>query len=318
MALKPVYYIFGSDDYLVQEALEGIKKEALTGPFASMNYQAFEAKSLDAGEVISAASTMPAFADTRLVLVKGAESIKAAQLEPLHQYIKNPSSSTCLVFVSDAAKVERNSPFFKTLTEKGYLKPCNTLSERELLAWIKNDAKAQGKTISDTAAQRLLATAGNRLRDIKGELDKIILFVGNAPEVKDSDVEDAGIDCKEETIFGLSDAIAAKDLKRALKIYDKISREPLIKVLGAISRQMRILLKLKALQRKKADPRQYPSALGVPPFVVDNFVRAGRQFTEPELMTAMEKLYRADTDLKTGRLPEQIVFSKLIIELCGK
>src|SRR3990170_7801590 len=127
MALKPVYYFFGTDDYLMEDAFEKIKKEALTGGFASMNYHVYEGKTCDAGELVSTASTMPAFAEWRLIVVKGAEAMKAVQEKTLAEYARNPSPTTCLVFISTAAKADRGSALVKALEEGGYLKACNRL-----------------------------------------------------------------------------------------------------------------------------------------------------------------------------------------------
>ncbi|MBI5587609.1 MAG: DNA polymerase III subunit delta [Deltaproteobacteria bacterium] len=314
MALKPVYYIYGTDDYLVSEAVREIKSGALKGGLESMNYQAFDGKGLTASAVVAAASTLPAFSGMRMVLVRGADSIKAAEEKELIEYAKDPLKSTCLVFVG-GAKADRSTAFIKCLNDLGSLKACNRLSDRELSGWIKTEAARQGKTITDGAAAKLIAIAGNNLRDIKGELDKIILFAGEKAEVDARDVEDAGLDCREETIFGLSDAIGAKDLKTALKIFDKVSGEEPIKVLGAVSRQIRVLLKIKALLRKKVGSQKMPSMLGVPPFALESYLKRSRRFTEKELKGAIRKLAEADIDLKTGRKPQTVVLSKLIIDL---
>ena len=318
MALKPVYYFFGTDDYLMEDAFEKIRKEALTGGFASMNYHVYEGKTLDAGELVSTASTMPAFAEWRLIVVKGAESLKAAQAKTLVEYVKDPSPTTCLVFLSSEAKADRASSFIKTLEEKGFLKACNRLGDNELLRWIKEDAARQGKKISQSAAAKLLQTAGNRLRDIKGELDKIVLFVGDKEEIDDKDVEESGLDCREESIFGLSDAIGRKDVKAAFRVYERVSGEEPIKVLGAVSRQMRTLLKIKSFLRKGEPASKLPSLVGLFPKHADDFVRRSRLFTERELIDAITKLSKADTDFKTGRAPVAVVLPRLIMELCGK
>ncbi len=315
--LKPVYYIYGPEDYLAEEALDGIKSSALDGGFESMNYHAFDGKSAVPAEVVSAASTFPAFSGRRVVVVKNAESIKAAQEKVYCDYVKDPSPTGCLVFMSGAAKIDRSAVFFKLLDEKGYLKPCGRLRERDLLIWIKTEAKRQGKEITGTAAQKLLQIAGESLRSIKGELDKIILFVGDKPAIDDSDVEDAGLDCREETIFGLSDAIGSKDVKAALKVFGKLSGEEPVKVLGAISRQIRILLKLKALTRKGTAGPRLAGAIGVPPFHLDGYIKRSRFFTERELKKAIFALKGADTDLKSGRLAGEFILSRLIIDLCG-
>jgi DNA polymerase-3 subunit delta len=318
MALKPVYYFFGTDDYLMEDAFEKIKKEALTGGFASMNYHVYEGKTLEAGDLVSTASTMPAFAEWRLIVVKGADSIKAAQEKILAEYVKDPSPSTCLVFLSSSSKADRSSAFIKTLEEKGFLKACNRLGDGELLRWIKDDAARQGKKISPSATAKLLQTTGNRLRDVKGELDKIVLFVGDKAEIGDKDVEESGLDCREESIFGLSDAIGKKDVKAAFRVYARVSDEEPIKVLGAVSRQIRTLLKIKSFLRKGEPASKLPSLVGLFPKHADDYVRRSRLFTERELVEAISKLAKADTDFKTGRVPEAVVLPRLIMELCGK
>jgi len=318
MALKPVYYIYGTDDYLVDESLSRIKKEALTGGFASMNYHTYEGKTLDAADLVSTASTMPAFAEWRLIVVKGADLMKAAQEKVLAEYARNPSPTTCLVFISTAAKADRGSALVKALEEGGYLKACNRLSDPEILRWIKEEAARQGKTIADVAAKRLLETAGNRLRDIKGELDKIVLFVGEKAAIEEADVEESGLECREESIFSLSDAIGKKDIKEAFRLYEKLSDEEPLKVLGAISRQMRTLLKIKALQAKGTPPQKIPGLTGLFPKYADDYMKRSRLFSEKELKTAMTRLLAADTDLKTGRAPEGAVLPRVIMELCGK
>lgn len=313
--LKPVYYIYGNDDYLIEEEVSAIKKEALTGGFASMNYQAFEGKGLTSADIVAAASTMPAFADWRVVLVKGADSLKSEEEKNLIDYIKDPSPTTVLVMVAE--KIEKTSLFYKALNEKGYLKACNRLSERELSAWVKKEAKKQGKAITDAAAEKLVQITGTKLREIKGELEKITLYAWDKAEIDVADVEDAGLDCREETIFGLSDAIGSKDVKKALKAYDRVSGEEPLKILGAVSRQIRTLLKIKALLRKKVPGKDIPAMAGVPPYYLENYVARARKFTEGELEKAIGKLNRADTDLKTGRAPNSTVLPRVIMELCG-
>ncbi|WKZ31761.1 MAG: DNA polymerase III subunit delta [Thermodesulfobacteriota bacterium] len=318
MPLKPVYYIYGTDGYLVEESLAKIRKEALSGPFASMNFHAFEGKGLDAGELVSTASTLPAFAEWRLVVVKGAEAIKAAEEKRLASYVANPSPSTCLVFMSNAAKLEKGSELVKALEEKGYLKACNRLRDAELLKWIRDESSRQGKSTSGEAARRLLEIAGNSLRDVKGELDKIILFIGDKPAIDEKDIEESGLECGEESVFGLSDAIGRKDLKEAMKAYRRLSDEEPIKVLGAVARQMRTLLRVKALLRKGTPAARIASVAGLFPRHAEDYVKRSRLFGEPELKAAILKLLAADTDLKSGRAPSATVLPRLIMELCGK
>jgi DNA polymerase-3 subunit delta len=166
--LKPVYYIYGEEDYLVEEALKKISARALTKGFESLNYHVFEGQTVDPEEAITAARTVPAFSTMRLVIVKRADSLKTGREEAFIKYVKDPSPSTCLVFTAYSWKAVKASMLYKYLGKKGSVKACNRLSEGQLGRWIKNEAGKQGKKITDEAVQKLLAIAGGGLRDIKG------------------------------------------------------------------------------------------------------------------------------------------------------
>lgn len=325
--LKPVYCLYGDDEFLIDEELRAIKKAALKGAIESLNYNAFELKGSNPSEIISIAETYPAMSPRRLIVVTGAESFKGDEDEDAPSsrkeaerifagYIRKPLETTCLVFVAKSAKLPKND-FTKALEEKKFLKPCAKPKGQEIASWIKKEAKALGKPITDAAAQKLLAISGGQMREIRSELEKIIIFAGDKKAVDESDVEGAGLDCKEETVFGLSDAIGVKDMKKAFQVYSKLEHEYPAQVLGAITRQIRILLKIKALKRKGVSDQALASMAGIPPYFVGKYVASSKRFSEAELKRAYKRLFEADTDLKTGRVPQAHVVPNLIIDLCG-
>ncbi|MEK6531238.1 MAG: DNA polymerase III subunit delta [Deltaproteobacteria bacterium] len=317
--LKPAYYLYGTDGYLVEDALRWLVKEAVgQGGFSSLNYHAYDGKSSDADEMVSAASTFPAFSDKRLVLIKSAEHIKEASAERFCEYLKDPLQSTCLVFVSGAAKIDAKSPLVSAISACGTVKAFNTLDESGLVQWIRKEARRQGAEISDDAAKRLAAIAGPRLRDVKSELDKIILFALDAGTIEGKDVEDAGIDCKEESVFALSDAIGAKDLKKALKVYCKVSEEAPLNLLGSIARHIRMLLKIKSAVARGEPASSAAQSAGVHKFYAGKYLSMSRNFTSSELVRAVYALRRADIDLKTSRMPKGMIMERLLFSLCGR
>ncbi len=317
--LKPAYYLYGTDDYLIEDAVLWLRNEAIGhGGFSSLNYHAYDGKSSDAEEIVSTASTFPAFSEKRFVFVKSAELIKEASSQRLCKYLERPLESTCLVFASGEAKLDAKASLVSAVSDVGTVKAFNRLDEAGLVVWIKKEARKQGKEITDSAARRLASIAGTRLRDVKSELDKIILYALDSGTIENKDVEDAGIDCKEETIFALSDAIGAKDLKKALKVYSKLSGEEPLKLLGAIARQIRILLKLKSSQARGEASSSSASSLGIPQFYIGKYINMSRNFTSNELVRAIDALKSADTGLKTSRMPDGMVIERLLFTLCGR
>lgn len=318
--LKAVYYLCGPEDFLVEKTFMDIKACVLSpcAGLESFNYQSFDAKSNQPAEVITAAYTLPAFAEKRMVLVRWAEAIKESQQAAYIGYLASPSPSTVLVFVSNAVvKINKLSAFLRAFHEKGYLSVLNGLSGKDLFDWIRKEVHGQGKAISQQTAMKLAAMSGGRLRDIKGEIDKLSLFVGDKKEIEDKDVEESGLDLRHETVYGLTDAVAAKDARAAMTIYDKLAGEEPLMILGAIARQIRVLYKLKALKRKGASQQVMAAETGIPPFFLEKNLRMSERFAERELNAALKLLYKANLDLKSNAVPEQVVIADIIIRLCA-
>lgn len=312
--MNPVVYIYGEEDYLIEDALRSIKDEVLGGGFESLNYHVYDSVSIDVEQVLTTAMTMPAMSPRRVIVVRNATSLKPAQEREFLKYIENPSPSTVLVFLAHTRKAISGSSLFNSLREKGWVRGCRGLSHDRLFAWIRGEARRQGKGITVPALRMLAEMTGGRLRDVKGELDKIITFVGDKKEIDVKDVEICGLQCGEESIFGLADAIGSRDVTKAFRILGRID-EPPPKVLWAISRQLRLLLKLKTLLRKKTPSREMTRLLGIQPRHLDGYLKRVRLFSEEELLRAVEKLYRADREIKTGTHPQGLVLSRLIMDL---
>ncbi|GMR05066.1 MAG: DNA polymerase III subunit delta [Thermodesulfobacteriota bacterium] len=313
--LQPVIYLYGVEDLLIDEELRNIHSACLTPGFESMNYHVYYPDGLDAVEVVSTAETLPAFSEKRLVVVKRADTLREKQRALFLNYVKDPSPSTCLVFVAAVSKLDRRNSFIRYLSEKGLTRCFRSLPRDSQIEWIKKEAGAQGKEITGPAAALLQEIGGGSLRAIKGEVDKLALFVGEKDVIEEADVSGAGLDCRVETIFKLSDAIGRKDLKEALRIYGNISNEPPLKILGAIARHIRILLKVKALLKKGTPVRSISSMAGIPPNFLSGYLKSSRLFRETELSDAINIFYGVDRDLKSSRMPGDVVMTKLIIDL---
>ncbi|MGA0069360.1 MAG: hypothetical protein ACO3PB_07900, partial [Miltoncostaeaceae bacterium] len=95
--LKPVYWIHGEDRAKVDLAVHRLiaRVEAEGG----MPAERFEAAEVPATEVRAACEAL-SFGGTRLVLVRRADGWKAADVEPLIEYLDDPVPTTCLALVA--------------------------------------------------------------------------------------------------------------------------------------------------------------------------------------------------------------------------
>ncbi|MFZ3071648.1 MAG: DNA polymerase III subunit delta [Thermodesulfobacteriota bacterium] len=316
---KPVWYFFGEEDYLIEEAIEGIKKKILAKGFESMNCQAFDAATDDPEDIIAAAKTLPAFSSFRLVIVKGAASMKAAKAKEFLGYLKEPSPSTCLVFSApaEAKKPDKDSEFFKLLMAKAYAKEFRTLKESELVAWIKKYAATEGKDILDGAALKLVNIAGARLRNIKEEMEKIITFAGENKTIEEGDVAACALEVRDDTAFDLASAIGKKDMGKAMTILERLDDEA-VSIIGAIAWQMRTLAKLKALLTKRMPAAAIQQTVRLWGDRYNGYAAACGNFSETEILRAIVRLNKADLDIKSGRLSDGAALTGLVMDLCAK
>ncbi|MEE9615249.1 MAG: DNA polymerase III subunit delta [Thermodesulfobacteriota bacterium] len=315
----PLLYLYGEEDYLIEEAISEIKAGAFPpeGGFDALNYHLYWGKTLAPEEVITAAMTLPAFSPLRVVVVRDANALKADREKLFLEYAGDPSPTTCLVLIANTKKVDKRSKLFKYLAEKGWTRSCSRMRAGELPGWVKREAAGEGKRITPEAAKRLVEIAGPGLREIKSELDKVIIFAGSRDTVDLPDVEGCGIDVREETVFGLADAIGRKDATAALKILGKLSSEQPVNVLGAIARQFRILLKIKTLLRKGVPQAKLQSTMGIFPTYFRGYLESCGRFTESELLRAHARVSATDLTIKSSPLPRGLVMSGLVIELCS-
>ncbi len=315
--LLPVYLLYGNEGALVEEGAKKIKEAALQGGMADLNFHLFIAREADAAEIVSVAMTIPAMSKKRVVLVKGIDALKARNQDMIVDYVKDPSPSTCLILTAETGKVKKNSSLYRGVAKCGHIELFNRLSAGRLESVIRREVKDGGKEISDEAVTKLLSLTGNNLRSVRGEVQKILLFVGSKGVIEGCDIDDGVADVREENIFGLAAAIGRRDGRRALDIFSKISDEPAPKLLFSITQQFRKIWKAKALRKRGIEPGKLPPLLGVPPYQVKGYLEMSNRFTEAELSRIFHRLKVIDREIKSGGIPHSISLNRFVVQLCS-
>lgn len=316
--LLPLYCFYG-DSYLIEEAAQDIKARVLSSAFKDMNYNSYDAKEADVDTVIGTAQTFPVMAQKRLVIVNRAEALSKAQQEGLLPYIKKPSITTCLIFIVSTGRVDKRLSFFSELDKVSCLFHFKPPFDAQLPSWVKKEAQRCGKKITDDAIGTMLEVTGNELMDIKQELAKLTLFVGARESIEKEDVQLVVTNGRVDTVFDIADSIGRKDLREAMINIRKLmeQKEEPVKILGMISRQFRIIWRIKALKKKGAAINSIASTIGLFPTYIDGYLKQGKNFNEAGLRSIFKTLHNADIALKSGRQPPRLAMERLIMELCA-
>jgi DNA polymerase-3 subunit delta len=311
--IEPLYCLSG-ERFLVDAAVAAIRKAVLAeaGAGAAFNNDSFELKESGIGVVLATARTLPMMARRRLVIGKGIDDVKAADLDPLAEYAEDPNPSTCLVLVAE--KVDVRFRAFQALRKRGYLYQFAALKDQALAGWLRAEAKTRKIAIAPDAATLLATLAGPELGRLAQALEQLAIYVGGERPIGVDDVEDLVAETREHGIFELTKAIGAGDVTRALALLTNMlrNREPALRIQFMLARQLRQIWRAKELSAAGASRGDIAAGVGINPYFLDDVLVPARRMSRASLERAFERLYQADLALKTSRAEPEIALSRLV------
>lgn len=288
--MNSVYLITG-EQFLVEEALDKVRKENETDP---LNEVVFDA-SVEVPELMGALSTPSLLGGTRLVVVRDTGGLKKEHIEALTAYIESPSPLAVLVLVDEArtkldAIVKKHGAIISLDPPKG----------RKLAAWIRERGREHKILIDDKAAWALIDSVGPELRDLDGAMEQLFTNRGPGAKFGANDIRAAFPRLADERVFALTDAVGDRRLPVAMNTLRRLldQGDPPVVLFGAVIAHVRRMLRV----RRYADqgPAAVASALGLPEWRAKNLARQARTYREEELVTALATLAKADLDMKNG------------------
>jgi DNA polymerase-3 subunit delta len=201
------------------------------------------------------------------------------------------------VIVAITTKLDKRLKLFATLSKKGYIHVLE--APRQLAPWVRDEAKAKNVQIDGNAISRLVDTVGGDLSRLSLAVEQLGLYAGDRPVTSD-DVDDLIADTRERSVFELTDAIGAADRSRALVAVASLcdQRESAVGVVVMLARHIRQLTMLHVMRSQHVPRNEWPSKIGVPPFVVDKLMAQARSYSPRALATATQRLATADRALK--------------------
>lgn len=208
------------EPHLAERAVQRIIDTYVDPSMRDMALGVFHADEAKIGDIVLEAQTLPFLVERRVIVVRNADRYNAmsgeknSALYPLIGYLEDPAESTLLILI--ASKVDKRKKFFKACQKKGAIVECPQLDDNALSTWIRAEVRDRHKEIDGGAVNELIHRGGSRLGDINNAINLVTTYVGDAPRVTQEDVVAACADVAEETVWALTDAIAASDPNKAL------------------------------------------------------------------------------------------------------
>jgi DNA polymerase III subunit delta len=310
--IDPIYCLSG-EPYLVEATAAAIRSTVLAeaGAAAGFNQDVFELKEKGVGAAVATARTVPMMARRRLVVGKGVDEVKAADLEPLAVYAEDPNPSTCLLLLAE--KVDVRFKVFQTLRKRGYLHVFGPLRDREVAGWIRAEARNRKIAIAADATEALAAATGPDLGRLSQVLDQLALYAGGEP-IAVAHVDALVAETRQRGIFELTKAIGAGNPTGALALLTNMlrNREPALRIQYMLARHLRQVWRAKELAAAGAARGEIASAVGISPYFLDDILVPAKRMTRAALASAFDRLFQADVDLKSSKMDPEVALARLV------
>ncbi|MDP3909932.1 MAG: DNA polymerase III subunit delta [Gemmatimonadales bacterium] len=176
----PVYFLYGDEDVLKNEAIRAILDAGLDPAARDFNLDTRFAADLDVETFHSLVHTLPLLAERRAVVIRGVELLgkrKSKLRDELLRYLHAPNPSTVLILVSSAGE-EPDADLLKQAAGV-VLEP---LPPERVVRWVGHHAAGLKLEIDAEAVDDLIDAVGGDLGMLARELDKLAAAAG--PEAR--------------------------------------------------------------------------------------------------------------------------------------
>lgn len=222
--LAPVYILHGKEGYYIDELVKAFET-MLPEADREFNQYVLYAPQVEIGAVMDLCYRFPMMADRQLVILKEAQAVRADQINRMHKYLLNPSKSTVLVIVfrGDQAKGKDLMAAAKT---GAVVFESKEVKDYQLAPVIAGYIKDKGMTADPKSVEMLREFIGANLSQMFNEIDKLATILGRGAAITPEAIErNIGIS-KDYNVFELIDAIAVKDVGKAMRIAKYFSDNP--------------------------------------------------------------------------------------------
>ncbi len=294
-------------------------------------------------DALDHARTPSLMAPFQIIFVRNVRTLyqrgsKKEEFAAIDAYFRDASPQALLIFVADHLHIPADVRRMDMQEKEQYEKIRETLgnhcgmvelaeaSEEDAQRWVVETTTQAGVRCDADAARELVDALHGELMGIASEVEKLLLYVSGRDQITLADVEKMVESARQRSLFELTDAISAHDKARALGVLQGLlhagdgGEEAAIGHLYLLARTFRQMLVV--LEKNVRDSRAIWQALWpgfrVAPFAVDDLIRQARRYkSRRDLMRMIERVARADRDLRSSPVDKRLVLEQMVIDLAA-
>jgi DNA polymerase-3 subunit delta len=308
--LHRAYLLWGSEDFLLRRAVEGLVNLALGAGDDAFNLARFDAERDNFADALGVAHQLPMLKPRRVVVVERILTrdasgypklnLRSGERDRLKAYVASPSEFTVLILTAGVSDYRQRS--LTGLAPALKIFHFDAPAAGRLIRWIAGKAGTLGLKLTPDASELLLDAVGPSMTRLSSEIEKLALYCDEGGTADVGAVTAIVVGGGEESIFELSEAIGRRDPRSALRILRSIVATPdgLTRAVGEIRRYFTQLLQIRASLDAGENPARIAAALRLPGFVVTKRLPAARAWNVTRLAEVLCRLTRIESSAKGG------------------
>ena len=339
----PAHVLYG-DSFLVAREQHRLESSAGGEELLDANRHRLMGADLNLAQLMELCAAVPFMDTVRLVLVDGllataearrtsrrtrrpgnhrgnrtggtgnAQADNAGPWDGLEQAIDGMPPTTLLIFVE--AEISATNPLLQALKPATQVQNLSAPKGEGLARWIKNAAQEREAKISPAAIASLVNLAGNDLRSLDHELEKLALYCWGRT-VEESDVAALVPLAKEANIFTAVDAMVEGRRSQALQMMQKLredGQDPSY-IIVMVERQLRMLALAWEAINQGVDQKELAASLGTSSqFVMRKTMDQARKHSWQDIKWRYQRLLEADLSIKQGKLEPEVALEMLVAD----
>ncbi len=298
-ARHPFYLLHGEEEYEREQTCRWLVQYLRPSVAPDFNLDVFYADSLDIDRFVDLYRAYPMMADHRLLVLRRCEGLNPTHTDALESLTAGPVDSSVIIAVGN--KLDLRRKLFRQIATKGCAVEFRIPFDNQMPQWITRLARQRGIRLEPGAVHLLQLYAGTNLRELAGELEKLVTYAGEGATITAAHVEELVGASHGTSIFKLTDAVGQFDHARASELLHELlaqGEEP-TRIVLMISRHVQLLLKTQQLERVGVGRDEMARQLGISPFFLQSYRDQARRVEAGILWRGMGVLLDSDARLKS-------------------
>ncbi|CQR46905.1 DNA polymerase III subunit delta [Paraliobacillus sp. PM-2] len=323
---QPIYLLYGTESYLIENMISKLKQHGLSDSDDEANFIRYDLEETAIQEVIMDVETYPFFGQRKVVLAyhpifltsKPDKSGVSHQIDALLKYVSNPIDYSILVLIAPYEKLDERKKITKVLKKQAEMIECHPVKEWDIDKWIDFLAKQLNVGIEKATYEVISKETGANLMLLEKELEKLATYVGKGGIITPKIAEELlAHQSTNNSGLKLVDAVIAKDLAKAIRVYQDLSRinEDEIALLALLGSQFRTINHVKILKKSGYSQKQMAQQLKVHPYVIKMAMTREKYFSREKLEAILDQCTLTDIQIKQGQMDKRLAFELLLYQI---